>query len=95
MHNDKGDASSLASYTPYPTPSLTEPLPFFFVRNGVTNNEIHGIIRRHMARLVPSLNPTPKERESGTVGGAAAVAGGGDQGAQEAGISTTRYQYCS
>ncbi|CAN0377130.1 unnamed protein product, partial [Ectocarpus fasciculatus] len=54
-------------------------------RNGVTNNEIHGIVRRHMARLVPSLKPTPNE--SGTVGGAAA--GGGDQGAQEAGISTT------
>ncbi|CAM9505947.1 unnamed protein product, partial [Ectocarpus sp. 12 AP-2014] len=58
-------------------------------RNGVTNNEIHGIIRRHMARLVPSLNPTPKERESGTAVGGAAAAGVGDQAAQEAGISST------
>ncbi|CAM9341605.1 unnamed protein product, partial [Ectocarpus sp. 12 AP-2014] len=58
-------------------------------RNGVTNNEIHGIIRRHVARLVPSLNPTSKERESGTAVGGAAAAGVGDQAAQEAGISST------
>ncbi|CAM9721797.1 unnamed protein product [Laminaria digitata] len=71
-------------------------------RSGVTNNELHRIIRRHVSRFVPSLSaaaPIPSSSMDGApsrsspgknASGAGAMAVEG-QATQEAGISSTRH----
>lgn len=74
-------------------------------RPGVTNNELHRIIRRHVSRFVPSLSASAPMPSSATKGapprsspgkegaGAGAMAVEG-QATQEAGISSTRHVLC-
>lgn len=71
-------------------------------RPGITNNELHRIIRRHVSRFVPSLSASAPMPTSATKGapprsppgkeaaGAGAMAVEG-QATQEAGISSTRH----
>lgn len=69
-------------------------------RARVTNAEVHGIIRRHVSRFVPSLKiPPSRESSEEADSGAPAVAKNhgaeamvvDDPETQEPGISSTRY----